>query len=54
MDGSSFDKLSVSVHRLREQASRRSALRLLAGGTIAAVGGAVTTEADAKKKKNKD
>ena len=40
MDGSSFDKLSVSVHRLREQASRRNALRLLAGGTAAAVAGA--------------
>jgi hypothetical protein len=55
MDGSSFDKLSVSVHRLREQASRRNALRLLAGGTVAAVGGAIATETDAKKKhKNKN
>ncbi|MCA9862055.1 MAG: hypothetical protein R2853_04100 [Thermomicrobiales bacterium] len=53
MDGSSFDKLSVSVHRLREQASRRNALRLLAGGTAAAVAGAIVTEADAKKKKHK-
>jgi hypothetical protein len=54
MDGSSFDKLSVSVHRLREQATRRNALRLLAGGTVAAVGGAIATETDAKKKKNKN
>jgi hypothetical protein len=51
MDGSSFDKLSVSIHRLREQASRRNALRLLAGGTVAAVAGAIATETDAKKKK---
>jgi hypothetical protein len=54
MDGSSFDKLSVAVHRLREQASRRNALRLLAGGAVAAVGGAIATETDAKKKKNKN
>ena len=53
MDGSSFDKLSVSVHRLREQASRRNALRLLAGGTAAVVAGAVATETDAKKKNKK-
>ena len=53
MDGSSFDKLSVSVHRLREQASRRNALRLLAVGAVAAVGGAVVTGTDAKKNKNK-
>lgn len=54
MDGSSFDKLSVTVHRLRGQASRRNALRLLAGGAVAAVGGAIATETDAKKKKNKN
>ncbi|MFN8678984.1 MAG: hypothetical protein U0Z70_21570 [Thermomicrobiales bacterium] len=51
MDGSSFDKLSVSVHRLREQASRRNALRLLAGGAAAAVAGAIVTDTDAKKNK---
>jgi hypothetical protein len=52
MDGSSFDKLSVSVHRLREQASRRNALRLLLGGAAAAATGvAVSTDTDAKKKK---
>ncbi len=54
MDGSSFDRLSVSVHRLREQASRRNALRLLAGATVAAVGSVIATETDAKKNKNKN
>ena len=53
MDGSSFDKLSVSVHRLREQASRRNALRLLFGGAAAAIGGATASDSDAKKKKRK-
>jgi hypothetical protein len=54
MDGSSFDKLSVSVHRLREQASRRNALRLLLGGA-AAVSGILASqpESEAKKKKKK-
>ena len=54
MDGSSFDKLSVNVHRLREQASRRNALRLLAGGAVAAVGGIVAghSDSEAKRKKN--
>jgi len=53
MDGSSFDKLSVSVHRLRDQASRRGAVRLLLGGSLAAIGVGVAAESDAKKKKNK-
>ncbi|MCA9880377.1 MAG: hypothetical protein KC442_21425 [Thermomicrobiales bacterium] len=54
MDGSSFDRLSVSVHRLRGQATRRNALRLLAGGSAAALASAVVPDADAKKKhKNK-
>jgi hypothetical protein len=54
MDGKSFDRLSVGVHRLREQASRRGAFRLLLGGSLAAVGVGVAAEADAKhKNKNK-
>lgn len=54
MDGSSFDRLSVSVHRLREQATRRNALRLLAGGSAAALTSVVVADTDAKKKhKNK-
>ena len=52
MDGSSFDKLSVSVHRLREQATRRKALRLLLGGTAAAaIGSVLTSESEANKKR---
>lgn len=54
MDGSSFDKLSVTVHRLREQATRRNALRLLLGGTAAAVGGVIASQSESEaKKKNK-
>jgi hypothetical protein len=53
MDGESFDRLSVVVHRLRDQATRRGALRLLLGGSVAAAGGLLTQDADAKKHKNK-
>lgn len=50
MDGDSFDRLSVIVHRLRDQASRRSAFRLLLGGALVAAGVLASDEADAKKK----
>ncbi|MFT4040647.1 MAG: hypothetical protein QM692_20875, partial [Thermomicrobiales bacterium] len=54
MDGSSFDQLTVGVHRLREGATRRNALRLLAGSAAAAVGGAIIApDTDAKKNKKK-
>ena len=36
MDGDSFDRLSVVVHRLRDKATRRGALGLLLGGSLAA------------------
>ena len=32
MDGESFDRLSVVVHRLRDKATRRGALGLMLGG----------------------
>lgn len=35
MDGAAFDRLSVVVHRLRDAATRRQALRMLAAGGIA-------------------
>ena len=61
MDGESFDRLSVVVHRLRDKATRRGALGLVLGGSVAAVSGLLTEDAGAKKhnkngknKKNKD
>ena len=51
MDGKRFDRLSVVVHRLRDQASRRGALRLLLGGTAIVATGLLPDEADAKKRK---
>jgi hypothetical protein len=54
MDGSSFDKLSVDVHRLREQASRRGALRLLLGGSLILAVPGLVAEAHNKKHKNKN
>ena len=35
MDGEAFDRLSMVVHRLRDQATRREAVRTLAAGGIA-------------------
>jgi hypothetical protein len=35
MDGASFDRLTRTVHRLRHQATRRQALRILAVGGLA-------------------
>ena len=54
MDGESFDRLSVVVHRLRDKATRRGALGLVLGGSVAAVSGMLTDDAGAKKRnKNK-
>jgi hypothetical protein len=50
MDGASFDRLSVVVHRLRDQATRRGALRLLVGGSIAAVIGPEIDDTEAHKR----
>lgn len=55
MDGEAFDRLSVAVHRLREQATRRNALRLLAGGAAVAATGLSIDDTNAKRrKKNKN
>jgi hypothetical protein len=61
MDGESFDRLSVVVHRLRDKATRRGALGLMLGGSIAAASGLLTEDAGARKhnrrhknKKNKN
>jgi hypothetical protein len=48
MDGESFDRLSVIVHRLRDKATRRSALGLLLSGSVAAVSGMVADNASAR------
>ena len=54
MDGESFDRLSVVVHRLRDKATRRGALGLMLGGSIAAVSGLLTEDAGAKKHNKRD
>ena len=55
MDGESFDRLSVVVHRLRDKATRRGAVGLLLGGSVAALSGLMAEDAGAKKKnKNKN
>jgi hypothetical protein len=51
MDGESFDRLSVVVHRLRDQATRRGALRLLAGGVVALASELLADADDAEAKK---
>jgi hypothetical protein len=48
MDGESFDRLSVVVHRLRSKATRRGALGLVVGGSIAAVSGLLADDASAR------
>jgi hypothetical protein len=52
MDGESFDRLSVVVHRLRDKATRRSALGLVLGGSAAALSGLLAQDVSAKKHKN--
>jgi hypothetical protein len=54
MDGQSFDRLSVVVHRLQEQASRRSAFRVMLGGSLIAAGALTANDAEAKKKNKKN
>src|SRR5687768_5500606 len=59
MDGESFDRVSVVVHRLRNTATRRGALGLALVGALAAVSGLLPNDAGAKKrnknaKKNKN
>jgi hypothetical protein len=49
MDGESFDRLSVVVHHLQNKATRRSALGLLLGGTLAAGASLLGEEAGARK-----
>jgi hypothetical protein len=51
MDGESFDRLSVIVHRLREKATRRGALRLLLGGSVAAAAGSLAGETEARRRR---
>ncbi len=52
MDGETFDRLSVGVHRLRERVTRRGALGVLLGGTLAAVG-LSADETDARRRRRK-
>ncbi len=55
MDEKSFDRLSVVVHRLRDKTTRRGALGLLFGGSLAAAGTLLGEDAEAKKgKKNRN
>jgi hypothetical protein len=53
MDSESFDRLSVGVHRLQRQVSRRGALRLVLGGSAVAVGGVTGDEAEARRGRNR-
>lgn len=52
MDGDSFDRLSVGVHRLREGVTRRGAMGVLFGGLLAAVG-VNADETDARRRRRK-
>jgi hypothetical protein len=49
MDGESFDRLSVVIHRLGERATRRGALGLVLGGSLTAAGGLFAEDAGAHK-----
>lgn len=53
MDGEAFDRLSVQWQRLREQATRRSALQVLLGGSLAAAIGLAGDRSEAKNKNRK-
>ena len=48
MDGESFDRLSVIVHRLRNKTTRRRALGVLLSGAVAAVSGKLADDAGAR------
>ena len=48
MDGESFDRLSVIVHRLRNKTTRRRALGVLLSGSVAAVSGKLADDAGAR------
>jgi hypothetical protein len=50
MDGASFDRLSRVVLGLRDRASRRGALRLVLGGSLAAAAGLLAEDADARRR----
>lgn len=54
MDGESFDRFSVVVHRLRDSSTRRGALGLLLGGSLAAVGTLLGEESSAKRRNKKN
>jgi hypothetical protein len=54
MDGETFDRLSVQLQRLREQATRRGALRLLLGGSLAAAISLPVEQSEAKNKNRKN
>lgn len=49
MDGESFDRLSVTVDRLRDRSTRRGALGVMLGGLLAASSG-LLSDAEARKK----
>lgn len=53
MDGKSFDRLSVVVHRLRDTATRRGALGLLLGGSLTAAVALLGEDASGRKNKNR-
>ncbi len=53
MDGESFDRLSVVVHRLGERATRRGALGLVLGGSLTAAGGLFAEDAGAHQRNKK-
>ena len=54
MDGESFDRLSVVVHRLHAKGSRRGALGLIFGGSMAAASGLLADDVDAKNKNRRN
>jgi hypothetical protein len=53
MDGESFDRLSVVVHRLRDTATRRGALRLLLGGSAATALLVLEGETEARRRRRR-
>lgn len=53
MDHEAFDRLTVVVGKLRDRASRRDAIRAIAGGALAIAGLREGGEAEARKRKKK-